>query len=323
MSENQVQLNQSVTAGAAVAVWQDASSRVHQEVVIQTQTASADPVSVSASNPLPVTASVTAGNAVADGATDSGNSIKIAGVYNSSAPTLTSGQRVAVQLDANGNLNVNIKAGAAAGGTSSTVGSSVPSTGTLALFSTGSATGAAQIDGSGNLKVNIAAGGVPAGQDNAAFTAGTTNGLPAFGVYNDGVGALTSGNQGALRLTADRKLYVAQGASVSGGWTPYTYVAPATPAAQSVKGSAGQIGMLQVTNQDTNWTYLKVFNATSVTLGTTTATQSYGIPPGGGFTLPVPLALSTGIVIAVTGGVSLTDNTAITASKTSVNIGYA
>jgi hypothetical protein len=39
------------------------------------------------------------------------------GIYNSSAPTLTNGQQAALQLDANGYLAVNIKAGAGSGGT--------------------------------------------------------------------------------------------------------------------------------------------------------------------------------------------------------------
>lgn len=317
MSDSSVVLNQNVTPGAAVAVWTDAGSRAHQEVVLQTQTATSDPVSVSVANPVPV-----AGN-VADGSTDSGNSVKVAGVYNSSAPTLSSGQRMAVQLDANGNLNVNIKAGAAAGGTSSNVGAAVPSTGTLALFSTGSATGAAQIDGSGNLKVNIAAGGVPAGQDNSAFTAGTTQGLPLFAVYNDGIGGLTSGNEGALRCTIDRKLVVAPGSSVSGGWNPFSYVAAATPAAQAVKSSAGQIGYMQVTNSGTGWVYVKIYSA-SPTLGTTAAVQNFGVPPGGGYTIQAPIAVGgSGIYLAVTGAISLTDNTSITGSTVSVVLGYA
>lgn len=40
----------------------------------------------------------------ASGATDSGNPVKIGGVYNSSAPTFTTGQRGDIQIDANGNL---------------------------------------------------------------------------------------------------------------------------------------------------------------------------------------------------------------------------
>lgn len=41
---------------------------------------------------------------VASGATDSGNPVKIAGVFNTTLPTLTTGQRGDVQLDGNGNV---------------------------------------------------------------------------------------------------------------------------------------------------------------------------------------------------------------------------
>ena len=47
---------------------------------------------------------------VAQGATDSGNVLKIGGVYNSTNPTLGNGQRSALQVDSAGNLNVNYAA---------------------------------------------------------------------------------------------------------------------------------------------------------------------------------------------------------------------
>lgn len=49
------------------------------------------------------TPSVVVGN-VASGATDSGAPVKVGGVYNTSAPTLTNGQRGDMQLDVNANL---------------------------------------------------------------------------------------------------------------------------------------------------------------------------------------------------------------------------
>jgi hypothetical protein len=52
--------------------------------------------------------------------------------YLSSPPTLTSGQMVALQTDSSGNLKVNVSAGGASGGTSSSFGSAFPATGTAA-----------------------------------------------------------------------------------------------------------------------------------------------------------------------------------------------
>lgn len=46
---------------------------------------------------------------VASGAADSGDPVKVGGVYNSSAPSLTSGQRGDVQLEATGELRVTAK----------------------------------------------------------------------------------------------------------------------------------------------------------------------------------------------------------------------
>lgn len=57
---------------------------------------------------------VTGGN-VASGATDSGNPVKVGGVYHASPITLTDGQRGDAQLDASGNIKVNIAAGASSG----------------------------------------------------------------------------------------------------------------------------------------------------------------------------------------------------------------
>ena len=49
---------------------------------------------------------VTAAGNVASGATDSGNPVKVGGVYNSTLPTFTTGQRADLQTDSNGRLIV-------------------------------------------------------------------------------------------------------------------------------------------------------------------------------------------------------------------------
>lgn len=74
---------------------------------------------VSQDNPLPVT-----GSGVASGATDSGNPVKVGGVYNSTQPTLTTGQRGDLQLDSRANarvviMNVDGVSGAAVTGAAS------------------------------------------------------------------------------------------------------------------------------------------------------------------------------------------------------------
>jgi len=106
-----------------------------------------------------------------------------------------------------------------------------------------------------------------------------------------------------------------------------TAVAPATPAAASVKSSAGVITSITCFNLLATPVYIKLFNTASVTLGTTSATLQFMCPgntAGAGFVANYHWALSfsTAIEYAVTGGISLTDDSSITASSVIVNIGY-
>lgn len=107
---------------------------------------------------------------VASGVTDSGNPIKVGGIYNASAPTFTNGQRGDLQLDSSGNLKI---------------------TGSLSIGGT---------------------------TDGATFTGLTSTFTGIGAVYNDNLINLISGQQGALRLTSDRRLKVDNG-SMWGGFT--------------------------------------------------------------------------------------------------------
>lgn len=176
------------------------------------------------------------------------------------------------------------------------------------------------------LPVSVIGGGVPASSDGASFTAGTTQGLVGLGVYNDGLSPLTSGQMGSPRISPSRQVLVALGASQTDGWTMSGAVAPATPVAVQLKSSAGKIGSIVAGNTDTNWTYLKIFDTASApTLGTTAANWSIPIPPGSGNNPPLigGIQFLNGCYWAVTGGPAFADNTAITANKTTVNLGSA
>lgn len=85
------------------------------------------------------------------------------GRYKSSAPTLTDGQLYGLQLDASGNLKINVVAGGASGGTSSSFSAAFPSTGTAAGATDGTNMQPLKVDGSNNLLTKI----------NAALPAGT------------------------------------------------------------------------------------------------------------------------------------------------------
>lgn len=104
-------------------------------------------------------------------------------------------------------------------------------------------------------------------------------------------------------------------------------VAPATPAVSTPKASAGVVTQISCFNILATPVYLKLFDASSVTLGTTAATYQFMCPgntAGAGFVIAFPWALTfaTQIKYAVTGGIAVADNTSITAASVIVNIGF-
>ena len=110
-------------------------------------------------------------------------------------------------------------------------------------------------------------------------------------------------------LTAMNSVATTNGMSIG------TLVSPTTPATNSIKGTAGRLHHMHVGNPNATAVYLKIFNVAAPTLGTTSANMNYYIPATSSVSIPISdqgLFFSTAIVTAVTGGASLTDNTAIT-----------
>lgn len=322
MALDTVTLNAAVVPGAGVACWKDAANREHQTIVLETQTASADPVPVSVNSPLPV------GGNVADLVADAGNSVKVGGVYHTAPIVVADGQRAPFQTDASGFLKVNVAAGGAAGGTSSTVAAAAPGVATAVGFTDGTNMRLGTVDGSGNIKVNIAAGGVPAGQDNTAFTVGSTQGIPMMYVADNtnAVGATTQGQQGTPKMTTDRKTWVAIGAQAQGGWTPYRRNSLATTNLTSLKASAGQIGSGYLSNTGAGAAYVKLYDkASAPVLAADTPVQVYMIPAGSSVPINIPagLVFALGIAFAITLGTGVdTDTNAVLANQVQLNLGY-
>ncbi len=106
-------------------------------------------------------------------------------------------------------------------------------------------------------------------------------------------------------------------ASATGAGTPTNINSPATPALQTIKGTAGRLLGLTLLNTNAATRFLKVFNVVSPTLGTTAATLDIALPPN----VPVSvtyeggIGFATAITCIVTGGRGLTDNTAITGNE--------
>jgi hypothetical protein len=105
-------------------------------------------------------------------------------------------------------------------------------------------------------------------------------------------------------------------ASATGAGTLTNVNCPATPVAQQLKGTAGRLIGIVITNTSASDRWLKLFNATSasVTPGTTSALSEVGIKAGQAirFTFEGGAAFSTAITIMITGGQGLTNNTAVT-----------
>lgn len=148
-----------------------------------------------AANPV-VTASGTGTNSsqvqgnVASGATDSGNPVKVAGVYNATLPTLATGQRGDIQVDSNGNQRaVNVASSTANAGM--TPVTALNSFGIVVKASPGNFYGGSVIAGAtAGFLIAYNATTVPAA--GATLTAGlilgavsvSANGSAAIGEYN-------------------------------------------------------------------------------------------------------------------------------------------
>lgn len=101
-------------------------------------------------------------------------------------------------------------------------------------------------------------------------------------------------------------------ASATGSATSASVLSPATPAGAVVKGSAGKVVGIMLTNTSAAVRSVKFYNAASVTMGTTAAMFEVDIPVNGTymFNLEGGIAFTTGIAWAVTSAKGLTDNTA-------------
>jgi hypothetical protein len=103
--------------------------------------------------------------------------------------------------------------------------------------------------------------------------------------------------------------------NATGAGTPTVLNSPATPAVQTVKGTAGRLIGFLLVNSNAATRYLKVFNVVTPTLGTTPATLDIPIPLSSNpvfISFEGGIAFGTAITVAITGGRGTTDNTAIT-----------
>jgi len=120
------------------------------------------------------------------------------------------------------------------------------------------------------------------------------------------------------------------GARTSGGTTIFRSIDLDEGALEVVKASAGQIYWIHVINLSASTRFVKIYNATSGTIGTGTPVLTFPIPTqgdtnGAGFTLSIPngIAFSTGISIGASTGIADNDTGAPGANEVVVNLGFA
>lgn len=117
------------------------------------------------------------------------------------------------------------------------------------------------IDDSGGVRVSIVAGagsGGTAAADDADFTAGTTQGTPAMGVYESTPTAVTDGDLGTIGITENREVKVAvtsggvagiaEDSAAAGGEEGVMVLAVRRDAASSGVGADGDFAALSVTS---------------------------------------------------------------------------
>lgn len=155
-----------------------------------------------------------------------------------------------------------------------------------------------------------------------ATTAGTTTITAALfqqpiGSMNQTINSISNSVTTSTSLTSGTTLVGDVGMqyrnTATGGASVVSVISPATPAAATVKGSAGRLIGWQLQNSATALRSVKLFNATAPTLGTTSAIFEIDIPAGGRSEVNLPGgigAFGTACTYSVTSAKGLTDNTA-------------
>lgn len=211
-------------------------------------------------------------------------------------------QSAPLNLDASGNLLVNVASGTITA-SSAAVAQSSPQT-----FTSGT-TNPLQADTHGSEYVSL------------RDASGNAQGSLANPVRMDPVGTTTQ------PVSISGTVIISSVPATSGGLSTTKLVSAAGTNATSVKASAGQLYNVQAFNTNaSSLRYLKLYNKTSPpTVGTDTPLNTWLIPANGsGVVIEMSngLACSAGIAFAITGGMADSDTTAIAAAEVVVNLQY-
>lgn len=287
---------------------------------------------------------------VASGSSDSGNPVKAGGVYNSAAPTPSTGQRVDLQMDSSGNLKVNVAAGSSGNAAASATGSAVPADadylglnvgGTLRGWTGSNPSGsvfAGQVDLVSVAGTAYSLGQVAMANSLSVCIATNQSNIPC-NVTQIGGSALALGqttmassipvtlasNQSAISVSQSGSWSTQPVSGTGSGASMFTLVSTASNNSTQIKSSGGNVYSIVVINTTGTIYYLKLFDG-APTMGTTSANWNIPVPAntsaaGVVVTLPVGLTFASTINMALTGGIGLTDNSNA-ATGVAVNVAY-
>jgi hypothetical protein len=168
------------------------------------------------------------------------------------------------------------------------------------------------------------------GKDGEAVDVSSENPMPVGGSALGTVGEAEASGEGGIIGILKRLRTLLEGAGflslvprTSGGLSKTGFVSAASTNATLVKGAAGQVYGWSLSNEEANWVYLKLYNASEApTPGTTPQFLVIGIPPGGSVSAhqPMGIAFSTGIGLALTKGAANASVEAVTANKVVVTL---
>jgi hypothetical protein len=165
--------------------------------------------------------------------------------------------------------------------------------------------------------------------DEAAFTYTTSKGAAVGGVVESTTDAVADGLFATLMLDTARRLVTTPTPTTYGGLSIYRSIDLDEGTGEVIKNAPGQLYSLWVTNTATTTRFIKIYDATSCTIGTGTPVITVGIPgntsddvagqlTGGGF----GITFATGICFGAVTGVADNDTGAPGASDIIANAFY-
>lgn len=269
----------------------------------------------------------------ASGAAKSGNPVQGGAVFNTTQPTVTSGQVVESQATARGAHIV---------ATGVDVFHVTMDNASVAVTQSGSWTAtanqgtAAVLSGAWPVKVTDGTNTMPTG-DSSARSIHTTLDNASIAVTQSGTWSLAANQSVNLSQVAGTTTSVNEGASDAGtqrvaigkddGIVTDSQISAAAVLSISVRASAGHLVRIEAFNSGTSPVFMRLYNQATAPASTDTPVRRFMIPGGSGAAGFIMEYLrgrkfTTGIGYRVTGGAADNDTTALAANQVIVNVDH-